>query len=126
MLKNPVVRVTIGLAIIGLIVLMVVEGNQQPDAVELALERAPAGCEVMGAWRDEEWHESLAQFRNTTILCEHPGGARQVIIVYDGDDSMFSSTLDGENRAENGDIFVLNPDGSLTIGDDEGEIKTLN
>lgn len=130
MFKRPLVRVGMWLALAALFAWIYVESQRGPDYVGAALKHVPHFCNVVGVWRDTSLPEASKQFWTTYVLCDDSEGVRNVISVLDGQTQYASiKTLDERNSTEGqlmgGDVYRVNPDGSLTISDDAGEIATL-
>lgn len=91
---------------------------EQPASTSSSNGTAVTACLEIGSWRD-----TRPNWENTTTLCEAPHG-REVRIAFDSG-STWASPLDETGKASTGDVFTVNPDGSLTISDDDGPIITL-
>lgn len=126
MFKNPKVRAGIFIALAALFVWIYVDSQREPDYVAEALKQVPAECEVTGVWRDTQYPDQIvAQWKNTTIMCE-AAGSRHLITVFDSRDlEPHTATLNENNAVDNRDFYTVNADGTLTIADDFGPVKTL-
>lgn len=125
MAKKPR-RAWVWLVLLALFLWIGISSQREPDHVEAALEHVPEGCEVVGVWRDMEWPEQSREFRPTYILCDDSSRTRIAITVFEGSPEQAAiQELDANYATDGGDVFTVNADGSLTISDDLGEIKTM-
>jgi|SRR5690625_2646824 len=126
MLKNPIVRLAIWAVLIALGIWIYVESQRSPDYVAAALKEVPPGCAVTGVWRDTDYPAGLVeQWRNVTILCEAEGTTRLITVFDSGHVKPHIATLDENNSVDNRDFYAVNTDGTLTVSDDFGPVKTL-
>lgn len=129
-MNKRVLRAGVWLVLIALAVWIFAESRRGPDYVGAALKHVPDGCNIVGVWRDTSLPEASKTFWTTYVLCDDSEGVRNAISVLDGQPQYASiKPLDGRNATEGqlmgGDVYRVNPDGSLTISDDAGEIATL-
>lgn len=131
MFKNPFVKGAAWLVLVLLGIWIFTESRKPPDVVAAALKAVPADCQVTGVWRREDYPPRVEHMKNTTIMCTAPGG-RFVWTVYDAskDEKAFppyAVEIDdaGHSPSTLADVYTVNPDGSLTISDEEGEYITL-
>ena len=118
-------RVIVWVALLAVGAWIILESRREPDRVAEAIKVVPDGCVVEGVWRREDYPPPIEHLKNTIIICRSPQD-RQMFMVYDDQLSPAHVLLnaDGSNDV-NTDVFTINPDGSLTISDELGEVVTV-
>lgn len=129
-MNKKAVRMGVWFVLIALGVWIFAESQREPDHVAAAMEHVPEGCNVLGAWRDMTWPEESKEFRPTYVLCDDASNQRHAITVLEGSPQhaavqKLDENYSTEGSLMGGDVFTINADGSLTISDELGEIKTL-
>lgn len=123
------------LAVLGLLLVAVTacdprEGDGgAAGAAQAASTRIDEACEPLGQWRHE--HPEYASDIELCLEADGTPWVRQTFV----DGTVFESVLtpafseSGDRyrrEVEFGDYYEIRPDGRLTLGDDEGEITTVD
>ena len=105
------------------------DGRGAAGTGQAASTRIDEACEPLGRWRHEH-----PEYASDIDLCLEPDGTPWVRQTF-ADGTVFESVLtpvfseSGDRyrrEVEFGDYYEVKPDGRLTLGDDEGEITTID
>lgn len=110
-----------GLAIVILGVWFFAGRAGEREPAEIVLKQVPAGCKLVGVWRNEDYPDEVQELRQTIVLCRFADGALRAIAGTDGaPNEVVTVSLSPDGTTADDHSLVINPDGSLTVFEAEG------
>lgn len=121
------IRMGTWLILIVLAVWLYAGRRVEPNHVSIALRHVPEGCTAVGAWRDAGSGGGEKGDGETLVLCNE-GRVQHMLRVLDRtpkEVDVVDVDFFGANVGPSPAAFALNPDGSLSVRDDLGQVRTV-